>query len=530
MELDYERIAELVKKLQEGDTGVFNELYKLTSPKAYFVAFQITKNEQDAEDVLQESYMKMLDKIGTLDKPESFVSWFHNMVANKSKDSLKKKKPSLFEGGEDETFEDFVTDEKNTSFMPEESLNQEELRRAVMEAINELTEEKRACVLMMYFEDMSVNEISKTLEIPVSTVKNRVFTARKDLKSKFEKRGITSLYSTAPIGVIIWALSQTADTVAETFAGSSASASVLSGITVSSAASAGATAGTAATATAATTASASAGTAVTGTGIAAKVAALTVAQKVVAGVAIVGVVSGSAVGITTAVKNSNEDEILTTTAIIEEVTTAPVTQAVVAIVTTTEGTTGTTLTVEFSSDETETVTVRIEPTATTKKAVTTKHIQTTAKPVTTTKKNKTTTKRTTTTVKHTTTTKKATTTAKATTTKPTTTTERTTEEETTRPFTFPTTTAKPTTTAAPTTTEATTQAPAKLTVTVKDSSESVVATLNFDIEPGTQMSHDYLFYLMEAEGYIIEAGFDGNAYGATAEAGKSYTLNAYLGA
>ena len=95
METGYERIAELVVKLQGGDNSAFNELYKLTSGRAYFVAFEITKNEQDAEDILQESYIKMLEKINTLDKPESFVSWFHHMVANKSKDSLKKKKPSL---------------------------------------------------------------------------------------------------------------------------------------------------------------------------------------------------------------------------------------------------------------------------------------------------------------------------------------------------------------------------------------------------------------------------------------------------
>ena len=70
----------------------FGKLYELLSPRSLFVAMEIVKNKQDAEDILQESYVKMLEKIGSLDKPESFVSWFHHIVADKSKDSLKKKK------------------------------------------------------------------------------------------------------------------------------------------------------------------------------------------------------------------------------------------------------------------------------------------------------------------------------------------------------------------------------------------------------------------------------------------------------
>lgn len=240
MEESRERIAELVRQIQNGDNGAFNELYKLTNGRAYFVALEITKNEQDAEDILQESYIKMLEKINTLDKPESFVSWFHHIVANRSKDSLKKKKPSLFEGGEDEAFE--VIPDEDTSFSPEENLNQDELHREVMEVIDELTEEKRACVMMMYFEEMSVNEISESLEIPVSTVKNRLWTARKDLKSKFEKRGITSLYSTAPVGVVIWALRRACESTSGAFEGSAGSARVLSKLTVSGGAAAAASA------------------------------------------------------------------------------------------------------------------------------------------------------------------------------------------------------------------------------------------------------------------------------------------------
>lgn len=523
-----ERISELVVKLQNGDSGAFGELYKLTSGRAYFVAFEITKNEQDAEDVLQESYIKMLEKIGTLDKPESFVSWFHHMVANKSKDSLKKRKPTLFEGGEDEAFE--IIPDEDTSFSPEENLDQDELHKAVIEVIDELTEEKRACVMMMYFEEMSVNEISESLEIPVSTVKNRLFTARKDMKAKFEKRGITSLYSTAPIGLVIWAFSRTADAMSKNFAQSAASAKVLSGITVSGAAGGAAATATAAgsTAAAATTA-ASTGTAAAGAGagVAAKVAALTVTQKAIAGLVAVGVIGGSA-ATAAVVSNNNKEEVLTTTAIVEEVTTAPIFEyeTVIPALAVTETTTKETETAE--STTTEEATSRKETAAVT---VTSARETETVKPSTT-KKEKTTRVRTTRTTKAATT--EVVTTEEETTTKPTTTrkeittAENTTEKATTAaPTTAKVTTTKPTTTF-PATTTTTAVQKATVTVSVIDFDDSVKDTLTVEVDAGTVLSHETLFTLVEEKGYTITSGFDGSGYESTAEAGGSYSINAYL--
>ena len=309
MEVDKQRIAELVNEVQKGNGSAFDELYKLTSERAYFVALEFTKNNQDAEDILQESYVKALSKINELDKPESFSSWLNQIVANKSKDFLKKRKPMLFEAEENEVFE--VIPDENTEFSPEENLDQNELQKTVMEVLDELSEEKRACVLMMYFEELSVGEIAETLEIPEGTVKTRLFSARKDLKEKFSKRGITSAFSVAPIGVVIWALRRIYQETSKKFIGSGGYAKVLSGISV---------AGTGAAATAAV-----AGTAATsaGTGIAAKIAAMTAAQKVIAGVSVAAVVTGSTAGVVTVAKSNEEKENVTVTAYTEEYTTAP---------------------------------------------------------------------------------------------------------------------------------------------------------------------------------------------------------------
>lgn len=537
MEVDKQRIAELVGMVQNGDNNAFNELYKLTSERAYFVALEFTKNNQDAEDILQESYIKALSKIKELDKPECFSSWLNQIVANKSKDFLKKKKPMLFEAEENEVFE--VLPDEDTSFSPEENLDQTELQKTVMEVLDELSEEKRACVLMMYFEELSVGEIAETLEIPEGTVKTRLFSARKDLKDKFAKRGITSAYSVAPIGVVIWALHRMSETVSKTFAASPASAKVLAGITVAgtgTAASVAAAGGTAATTAAAigTGTTTATGAAATGMGIAAKIAALTVAQKVIAGVSAVAVVAGSAAGVATVVNNDDKKDEISTTAYTEEYTTAPSFETTLAI--------EALGTVEFSET---TDLSSVESTNTdnpTSKQSTTKHqgtsiIKTTVnstksatKSVAQTTKKSTTTQKQTTTKKPTTTkattTKKQTITKKETTTKKVTTTKATTTEKQT------TTTTKPTTTkaATTTTTEATTAASATAVIDVLDGS-GVVDTLTFSVPAGTSMTKSYIMGLVESEGYTISnyGVFGMNVdLGSTAEPGETYKFEAEL--
>lgn len=513
MEVDKQRIAELVSQIQSGDNSAFDELYKLTSERAYFVAFEFTKNNQDAEDILQESYIKALSKISELDKPESFSSWLNQIVANKSKDFLKKKKPVLFNSDEEETDATELLPDEDTNFSPEGNLDQTELQKAVMEVLDELSEEKRACVLMMYFEELSVGEIAETLEIPEGTVKTRLFSARKDLKDKFAKRGITSAYSIAPIGVVIWALRRMSDAVSKTFVTGGASAKVLAGITAAGSG--------AATATAATTA-AVAGTAAStaGTGIAAKIAALTVAQKIVAGVSAVAVVAGSAAGVATVANTKKEAETTTTTEFVEEVTTAPSFESTTFLDAIAEVT---------AMTETQTTTAKAKEKTTVKAEISSGTTQTTVKTTTQTETETTTkakaTRKTTTrrdyslyTSATTTTTTVLSTTVEATTTKPTTTEEETTTEATT-------TTTKATTT---TTTEATTLADPIINITYEIGDQAGKYNYpSFSIPPGTVIDDDLVYNKIMNDSSLgfVEVAIDSGEYSTSAEPGKSYNFH-----
>ena len=535
MKDENKQIARLIKQMQRGKQSAFEEFYKLTSPKAYFLALKITQNEHDAEDILQESYIKVLEKVNEIDVSQNVTSWFLKIVSNKSKDLLKSKNRLVFEKEEETVFEEIP--EEKTEFCPEENLNREELRLEVMAAIDELTDEKRACIMMMYFGDMSVKEIAESIEVPESTVKNRLYTARKDLKTKFEKNG-NILYGAALGGVLVWALNRTSVTASAAFVSSAASAEIVSGAVGANSASATATA--VATSTAASTAASA------GTGIAAKIAVASVAQKIAIGVAATAVIGGSSAGVVTMVKNSAPEE--TTTRIIEEVTTAPVfsTEYVFNELTSAEASTETVSstvnetrreTVKSTTKRTSTAEYTTAPASTsasvTEKETTTKKVTATAKPTTTTRRETTTQittsatqpstvttteeKTTVTTTKKETTTKRQTTTAPPTTTEPTTTEPTTTEPTTTEP-----------TTTEPTTTEPTTQAPATVNVEVVDMNEDVVATFSFTVEAGTEMTWEFLVTQIKNNGYEPMAGIYGDAVGAVAESGTTYTITAEL--
>ena len=520
MKKENKKIARLIKQIQRGNQSAFEEFYKLTSPKAYFIALKITQNEHDAEDILQESYMKALEKINEIDTSQNISSWFLKIVSNKSKDLLKSRNRLVFDD-EEERFFDEIPEEK-TEFCPEESLNQEELRLEVMAAIDELTAEKRACIMMMYFGDMSVKEIAESIEVPESTVKNRLFTARKDLKSRFEKNG-NILYGAALGGVLVWALNKTSVTASAAFLASAASAEIVAGAAAAytagaTATAAGATATTAAASTAAASTAASTA-ASAGTGIAAKIAVVSVAQKIAVGVAATAVIGGSTAGVVTVVKNANPEE--HTTQITEAVTTAPALSTEYAFREMTEAA-ATSETALSTEKETRKKTTR----ASTERTSSPEH--TTAPATTKPEETETSTRKAATTRQKTT---KSTTASKTTTQRITTTLEQTTEEETT---TLPETTAYKETTAVrpsttvPTTAEPTTQSPATLIIEVTDFDNNVVATITKNVEAGTTITRDYLVSLVSSYGYEAMAGVYGDDIGSVAQGGQTYSFTAEL--
>ena len=232
-----ERITELAVKARQGSQDAFNELYRLTRDRAYFVALTITRNEQDALDILQDSFLKAWQSLDSLQKPEQFPAWLQRITGNTAKNYIKHHSPLLFTGSDDDTDDLFdLQVEKDSEYIPDAAMDTAETRQLIMKIVDGLPEDQRLCVLMYYYEDMGLAETADALGVPQSTVTSRLYRARKKISDgveDLEHKG-TKLYSAAPIPLLIWLLRKTAGETGKALppvilGGSAAGAAVIGG-------------------------------------------------------------------------------------------------------------------------------------------------------------------------------------------------------------------------------------------------------------------------------------------------------------
>ncbi len=183
-------IAEYVAAARKGDQSAFSALFEMASQKAYYTAFKITKNQHDAEDMVQDAFIKAFTSLDSLADDRKFESWLNMIVANKCRDCLKKKRPDLFSkydnDDSDIAFEDTL-ENSDISLLPQSVTENKATKDLVMSCIDKLPDEQRACVVMFYYDELSVKDIATALDIPVGTVKSRLNKARKTLKAEFEE-------------------------------------------------------------------------------------------------------------------------------------------------------------------------------------------------------------------------------------------------------------------------------------------------------------------------------------------------------
>lgn len=202
------KISQLVAEYKNGNIQASQELYNLTVTKMFNMAYSIlgTNNRQDAEDVVQESYMSAFMNINQLNDPSKFNAWLTTIVANNAKAYLSKRKNNKLFVVLDEDDANCWTDENfsDTSFI--EHQNNTEKSEIILSIINSLPDEQRICIVMYYYNQMPVSEIATALGVPEGTVKSRLHKARLTIKAEVEKleQNGTKLYGVG-IGASIFA-------------------------------------------------------------------------------------------------------------------------------------------------------------------------------------------------------------------------------------------------------------------------------------------------------------------------------------
>ena len=175
-------IKELVLSAKNGNKKAFDKLYKLTSNDVWFTCVSLLKDEENAKDIMQETYITAFLKLDTLKDEEKFCGWLTAIATNKSKNKLKGKVEYQID---DEVL--IAETETDELMLPEEYINKAEKRKVLLQIIEDtLSFNQYQVVLMFYFNELSIAEIAQGLEISEGTVKSRLNSSRAKMKTAIE--------------------------------------------------------------------------------------------------------------------------------------------------------------------------------------------------------------------------------------------------------------------------------------------------------------------------------------------------------
>ena len=175
-------IKELVLSAKNGNKKAFDKLYKLTSNNVWFTCVSLLKDEENAKDIMQETYITAFLKLDTLKDEEKFCGWLTAIATNKSKNKLKGKVEYQID---DEVL--IAKTETDELMLPEEYITKAEKRKVLLQIMEDtLSFNQYQVVLMFYFNELSIAEIAQALEISEGTVKSRLNSSRAKMKTAIE--------------------------------------------------------------------------------------------------------------------------------------------------------------------------------------------------------------------------------------------------------------------------------------------------------------------------------------------------------
>jgi len=173
---------------------IYNEAYRAV----YWTAFSLLKNEADAEDVVQDTFVTLIESYDTIEDKTKVTAWLKKIAANKCLNRLTRTKTDAVE---DEFFEDVEAVPED--FLPDTIVESADMRRIIMDIISKsLSEEIRRTLILFYFDEMSTKEIAEALGVPEGTVRRRLNFARNKIKKeveKYEEENKTKLFGMAAL-------------------------------------------------------------------------------------------------------------------------------------------------------------------------------------------------------------------------------------------------------------------------------------------------------------------------------------------
>jgi len=173
---------ELVDRVRGGDDEAFRLLVERHTRAIYRAAYRITANAADADDVVQETFLRAYRAIERFDARATFTTWIHRIAINCSLDLIDSRKRRDGRHSADEDLSAIAS----TSASPDRIVHGLEMQRAVASAMERLSGNERTAFVLRHFEGMPLEEIGQILGTQISATKNTVFRAVKKLREQLQ--------------------------------------------------------------------------------------------------------------------------------------------------------------------------------------------------------------------------------------------------------------------------------------------------------------------------------------------------------
>ncbi|MNI40700.1 ECF RNA polymerase sigma factor SigW [compost metagenome] len=179
------RLAQLARN---GDRNAFAELVDLYKNKIFHLAYRMLSNSHEAEDAVQETFLRVYTNLHKYDENQKFSTWIFRIATNLCIDRLRKRKNTYsldaeMSDGEGNDHYSLLPADEDT---PEKQVIVSETQELIRAAIDTLPEKYKSVVILRYLQDLSLQEISDILDMPVTTIKTRVHRGREYLRKKIE--------------------------------------------------------------------------------------------------------------------------------------------------------------------------------------------------------------------------------------------------------------------------------------------------------------------------------------------------------
>ena len=179
---------ELITRAKAGDEQALEQVFNTYRNQVFSLAYRVTGNQSDAEDVCQEVFIQVVRKIGSFEGRSSFSTWLYRITINRARDHLRRKKRTPETLGQESWTEEMEANPLSGAGTPtpEAKAIAGDAQELVQDALMQLPFTLRAPLVLHEIEGFEYREVARLLRLPVGTVKSRIFRGRLKLAELLE--------------------------------------------------------------------------------------------------------------------------------------------------------------------------------------------------------------------------------------------------------------------------------------------------------------------------------------------------------